>query len=437
MAQNRRREFIKTAAGAATAAFSTSVFTGNLRGSNDRPRIAFIGCGRMGAANIAYAAQTGGVEIAGVCDVYQTALERAEAQARRLGFTSVTACRDFREILADKSIDAVSIATPDHWHAYMTVEACKAGKDVWCETPACVYVEEGVKMVQAARKYQRVVQAGTMQRSGGFFQEAREIVRSEALGDITFCNTFQAGSDSRQDFGNPPDSDPPPGLDWDLWLGPAPERPFNANRWGASPGRESTFRYFWDYAGGAITDWGVHLLDMVQFAFDEAMPLSISAQGGKLYATDSVETPDTMLATYRYPGFLGAYESRTANPFPLYSNTCGTAFHGTQATLMVNRGGYWIWPAGKGKEPVAQTGHALADMNVPHWNNFLECLRTRRKPASDIETCVRTTTTCLLSNLALRHGVTLDWDDRAFTVKQPGIQPLLKAKYRSPWKLEV
>jgi predicted dehydrogenase len=436
MAQDfqHRREFLKTAGGAALTA---SLFTGKLRGANDRPNIAFIGCGRMGSSNIGFAAKTEGVEIVGVCDVYQPALERAEAQARRLGFTSVKTYADFREVLADKSIDAVSIATPDHWHAYITVEACKAGKDVWCEKPACVYVEEGVKMVEAARKYQRVVQAGTMQRSGAFFQKAREIVKSGDLGAITFCNTFQADSASQEGYGNPPDSDPPPGLDWDLWLGPAPKRPFNANRWGVAPNRWSTFRYFWDYAGGAMTDWGVHLLDIVQFAFDEAMPLTVSAQGGRFYVTDNLETPDTMLASYHYPHFLGAYESRTTNPFPYYNSTYGTAFHGTKGTLMVNRGGYWIWPAAKGKEPVAETSHELSDMNVPHWKNFLECLRTRQKPTSDIETCVRTTTTCLLSNLALRHGVTLDWDEKAFTVKQHDMKPFLKAKYRSPWKLEV
>lgn len=428
-----RRDFLKTAGGAAV----TASLAARLRGANDRPTIAFIGCGRMGSDNIRFAAQTGGVEIVGVCDVYQPALERAEAAAKRLGFNGVKTYKDFRQVLADKSIDAVAIATPDHWHAYITVEACKAGKDVWCEKPACVYVEEGLKMVEAARKYQRVVQAGTMQRSGAFFQKAREIVKSGALGEITFCNTFQAGSTSKQGYGNPPDSDPPAGLDWDLWLGPAPKRPFNANRWGVGENRWSTFRNFWDYAGGAMTDWGVHLLDIVQFAFDEAMPVSISAQGGKFYVTDNLETPDTMLATYHYPGFLGAYESRTASPFPFYNATYGTAFHGTKATLMVNRDGYWIWPVEKGKEPVAETSRDLAPMNLPHWKNFLECLRTRQKPTSDIETCVRTTTTCLLSNLALRHGVTLDWDAQAFTVKQHDIKPFLKAKYRSPWKLEV
>jgi predicted dehydrogenase len=429
-----RREFLKATGG---AALTSALFTGNIKGANDKVNVAFIGTGRMGSGNIEYSSKVPGFEIVAVCDVYQPALERAQAEARRLGFGGVKAVKDFREILADKSIDAVSIATPDHWHAYLTVEACKAGKDVWVEKPACVYVEEGQKMVEAARKYKRVVQAGTMQRSGAFFQKAREIVKSGDLGDITFCRTFQAGAAAKDGFGNPPDSDPPAGLDWDLWLGPAPKRPFNANRWGVGDNRWSTFRYFWDYAGGAMTDWGVHLLDIVQFAFDEAMPVSISAQGGKFYTTDNTETPDTMLVTYHYPSFVGSYESRTANPFPMYGSGYGTSFHGTKATLMVNRGGYWIFPNEKGKEPIAETRKELSEMNVPHWKNFLECLRTRQKPISDIETCVRTTSTCILANLALRHNVTLDWDDKAFTVKQREIKPYLKAKYRSPWKLEV
>jgi predicted dehydrogenase len=390
----------------------------------------------MGSGNVGYAAKVSGFEIVAVCDVYQPALERAEAQARKLGFEAVKANKDFREILADKSIDAVCISAPDHWHAYMAVEACKAGKDVYVEKPACVYVEEGAKMVEAARKYKRVVQAGTMQRSGGFFQKAREIVKSGGLGDITFCRTFQAALGKKEGEGNPPDSDPPPGLDWDLWLGPAPKRPFNANRFGVGD-RWSSFRYFWDYAGGAMTDWGVHLMDIVQFAFDEAMPVSISAQGGKFYVTDNVETPDTMLATFRYPGFIGSYESRTANPYPMYNDTYGTSFHGAKATLMVNRTGYWIFPNGKGAQVVEEKSRELADMNVPHWKNFLECVRTRQKPVSDIETCVRSTATCVLANLAMRHGMTLDWDDKAFTVKQHEAKQYLKAKYRSPWKLEV
>jgi predicted dehydrogenase len=429
-----RREFFRTAGGAALTA---SLFTDNIHGANEKVNIALIGLGRMGTANLGYAAKTPGFEIVALCDVYQPALERAQAQAKKLGFSDVKAVKDFREIIADQSIDAVCISAPDHWHAYMTIAACKAGKDVYVEKPSFVYVEEGLKMVEAARKYNRVVQAGTMQRSGGYFKKAREIVKSGELGDITFCRTFQAGSAKKEGYGNPPNSDPPADLDWDLWLGPAPKRPFNANRWGVGQDRWSTFRYFWDYAGGPMTDWGVHLLDVVQFAFDEAMPTSISAQGGKFYVADNLETPDTMLAAYHYPAFVGSYESRTANPCPIYDETYGTSFHGTKATLLVNRSGYTIFPNAKGAEPVTERRKEMAVMNAPHWNNFMECIRSREKPIADIETCVRSTATCVLANLALRHGMTLDWDDKAFTVKQHEVKPYLKAKYRSPWKLEV
>ena len=275
-----------------------------IKGANDRVNVAFIGMGRMGSRNIGYAAQVPGFRIAAVCDLRQPAL------------------KDFREILADPSIDAVCISTPDHWHAHMTVEACKAGKDVYVETPAFVHVEDGVKMVEAARKYKRVVQAGTVERSGAAVQKARETVKSGALGEVRFCRAFEA----------------------------------------------------------AATDGGVHVIDILQFAFDEAMPASVTAQGC---------APDTMLATFRYPGFVASYESRAGN-------TYGAAFHGTKATLVVNR----------------ETG-----TNVAHWKNFLECIRTRAKPVSEIETCVRSTATCVLAHTAMRHGMTLNWDEKAWKVE--------------------
>jgi predicted dehydrogenase len=428
-----RREFLKAAGG---AALTTSIFPGKVKGANDRVSMAWIGVGAMGSGNLGFGMKTPGVQPVAVCDVWQPNLERAQAAARKGGF-EVKAVKDFREILADKSIDAVCISTPDHWHAYMTVEACKAGKDVYVEKPACVYVEEGVKMVQAARKYNRVVQAGTMQRSGGYFKKAKEIVRSGELGEITFCRTWQAGTTKPEGEGNPPDSDPPAGLDWDLWLGPAPKRPFNTNRWGIAPKRWSTFRYFWDYAGGAMTDWGVHLLDIVQFAFDEQMPKAINAFGSRFYVKDNMETPDTMLAEFQYPTFIGSYESRTCNPTPLHEQGYGTSFHGTKATLVVNRGGYWLYPNAKGAKPVEEKNPELRRMNEPHWANFIECIKTRQKPTSDIETCVRTTTTCLLANISMRFGMRLDWDERNFTVQQAEARKYLKMNYRKPWKLEV
>ena len=299
-----RREFLKAAGG---AALTTALVTGGIKGANDRVNVAFIGVGRMGAANIGYAAKVPGIQIGAVCDV-----------------------RHFREILADPSIDAVCISTPDRWRAYMTVEACKAGKDVYVETPAFVHLEEGVRMVEAARNYQRVVQAGTVGRSAAPVQKAREMVRSGTLGEVRFCRAFQA----------------------------------------------------------APTDGGVHLMDIVQFAFDEAMPVSVTAQGGRA----------SMLATFRYPGFVASYESRAGN-------ACGTAFHGTKATLMVDGG---------------------AGMHVAHWKNFLECIRTRAKPISEIETCVRSTATCLLANLALRRGTTLAWDEENWRLNSDEMVPFMR-----------
>ncbi len=430
-----RRDFVSGAG----AALTSSLFTGNVRGANDKVAVAFIGLGAMGSGNLGYSMKVPGMVPAALCDVYQPALEKNQAAARRGGFEPKIV-KDFREILADKSIDAVCISTPDHWHAYMAIEACKAGKDVYVEKPACVYVEEGRKMVQAARKYDRVVQAGTMQRSGGYFKKAAELVKSGVLGEVTFCHAYQSGMTPKAGWGNPEDGPVPAGLDWDMWLGPAPKVPFNENRWGVTKTTFPTFRYFWDYAGGAMTDWGVHLIDPLHQCFDEAMPLSISAMGSKLYVTDNRDTPDTMMATYEYPKFLTTYESRTCNPLPMFGDHgAATVIHGTEASLIVYRRGCWLIPNPKSTvEPQTfEKNPEMSEMNVKHWNNWLECIKSRAKPQSDIETCVRSSTACILANISLRTKLRLDWDENAWTVKQEAARPMLKAKYRSPWKLEV
>jgi predicted dehydrogenase len=311
---------------------------------------------------------------------------------------------------------------------------------VFVEKPACVYVGEGPKMVQAARTHNRVVQAGTMQRSGGYFKKAAEIVKSGMIGDVTFCHAFQSGSTKRQGYGNPPDGDPPPGLDWDMWLGPAPKVPFNPNRWGVKAATFPTFRYFWDYAGGAMTDWGVHLMDPVHQCFDEVMPVAICALGSKLYVQDNLETPDTMLATFHYPRFLASYESRTCNPLPMFglAQGGGTTIHGTEATILVNRSGCWVIPntGSKVSAITYQGDKAMGEMNPLHWRNFLECVKSRQRPISDIETCVRSSTVCLLGNLAMRYRTSLEWDEKNWTVKQEAMRPYLKERYRAPWTLE-
>ncbi len=426
-----RRNFL-TAAG--TAAFTTSIFTGNVKGANDRVAAAFIGVGRMGQSNLSFAMKQPGLQVVALCDVFQPNLERAAAAAQKAGHQP-RQVKDFREVLADKSIDVVNISTPDHWHAYMTVEACKAKKDVYVEKPICCVVDEGEKMVQAARKYERVVQAGTMQRSALHFQKACDLVRSGELGKVTFVRTWNYSNMAQEGIGNPPDSDPPPGLDWDLWLGPAPRRPFNANRFGVNDKNFSYFRWFWDYAGGMMTDWGVHWLDIVQFAFNEQMPATITALGGKYWLKDNRDTPDTLQVTYEYPdGFIATYENRDANKQSMFDKSGGILFCGTKATLYVDRSLYKLVPEGKG-EPIIEKSESSG--NAHHWANFLDCVKTRQRPISDIERCFHSTATCLLGNVALRSKQRLDWDVASLTVKQSEARPYLKREYRKPWKLVV
>jgi predicted dehydrogenase len=225
-----------------------------------------------------------------------------------------------------------------------------------------------------------------------------------------------------------------------MWLGPAPKVPFNANRWGVEKATFPTFRYFWDYAGGAMTDWGVHLIDPIHQCFGEVMPLAVSAMGSKFYVQDNSETPDTMEALFQYPKFLTTYESRTANPLPMFNSGNGTAIHGTEGSILLTRSNCTVIPAGRGSKLAAVTYEKDAEMgqmNVPHWKNFLECIKSRQKPTSEIETCVRSSTACLLANLSMRHGVRLDWDEKNWTVKQEQVRPFLKSHYRAPWKLEV
>lgn len=441
-----RRSFLSAAA---TTAFTTNLFTGNVKGANEKINAAFIGVGRMGSSNLRFAMRQENLVPVAICDVFEPNLNAAVAVTKN----TARAVKDFREILADKSIDVVCVATPDHWHAYMTVEACKAGKDVYVEKPVSVCIDEGKKMVEAARKYKRVVQAGTMQRSAVHFQKAAEIVKSGALGQITFVRTWNAGLQREEGIGNPPDENPPSNVDWDMWLGPAPKRAYNKNRFGIDLEQVDRqrwfphFRWFWDYAGGMMTDWGVHWLDIVQFSFNEQMPTSCVALGGKYYLKDNRETPDTLQVTYEYPGFVCTYENRSAtnlgNPF---DRNGGIVYHGTKASMYLDRSMYRIvperGPGGPGARPAASGVEPVEvkstdSGNANHWKNFLECVKSRQKPISDIETCHRSSATCHLGNISLRTKMRVDWDNEKQTIVQPEARKLMFREYRKPWKLVV
>lgn len=455
----KRRDFMKRAPvqfiGAVSIAAS-GLSTSNVLGANDRVRLGVIGCGRQGRDNMQNFMRHG-VEVAAVCDVYQPNLDKGLEAAGGKAKTY----KDFRQVLDDKEIDVVIVATPDHWHPLPMVEACKAGKDVYVEKPICVAVEEGKKMVEAARKYKRVVQVGTWQRSNLHFQKAVQAIQEGVIGKVSFAKTWNYSNNYPEGIGNPPDCDPPSDLDWDMWLGPAPKAPFNWNRFGVGD-RWSTFRYFYDYANGWLGDWCVHLLDIVQWAMKVDGPTAVSASGKKYFLQDNADTPDTLQVTFEYPGFVCLYENRQLNANSMYGKDYGIEFHGTDGTMSVDREGFQVypekrhlepWPGRPGVNPGAsgrkegKPAEAAPTMQMDrvddglleHVGNMLDCMTTRKRPASDIEILHRTTSACLLANVALRSDGRIQWDvaNQRLIGGSPKAHALLDREYRAPWKLEV
>jgi len=429
----QRRSFLQTAGALAAAAPQV------LRGQAERFRVGFIGLGRRGRGLLRTAAERDDIEIAGLSEIYGPNLELALEIA-----PGATSYPDFRELIAAPDVDAIVIATPDHWHAYMTIEACKAGKDVYVEKPISVTVEEGRLMVEAARRYDRVVQVGTQQRSGDHFQQVVEMIREGEIGDISFVRTWNYSNAAPEGIGNPVDSDPPPGLDWDMWLGPAPEQPFNANRFGVHDDGFSHFRWFWDFAGGMMTDWGVHLLDIMLWAMDEPGPTVVNCVGGKYVLRDNRETPDTILATYEFGDrFSCIYENRVANAESMFDQRYGIAFHGTDGTLFCDRSRWEILPenerteTGRRDRAAAGEGEAGNDSTAAHWDDFVAAMRTRRKPISDILEGHRSTTMALLGNVALRSRERVVWDPLDETTPNAEARTYLSREHRAPWKLEL
>ncbi len=436
-----RRDFMKRAGiSTVSAGLAMSGVARNAVAANEKIVVGVIGTGRMGVENLENFAKQPDVQIAAVSDVYAPNLDKGLKATEGKAKTY----KDFRELLDRKDIDAVIIATPDHWHALHTVLACQTGKDVYVEKPISTTVEEGKRMVEAARKYNRVVQVGTWQRSGTHFQKAVQLVQDGFIGKISFVRTWNYSNEYPEGIGNPKDSDPPADLDWEMWLGPAPKVPFNLNRFGVGD-RWSTFRYFWDYAGGYMTDWGVHLLDIVQWAMKVDGPRATTACGGKFYIQDNAETPDTLQVTYEYPGFICAYENRWNSGNSLSGHDYGIEFNGTDGTLFLDREGLQVHPERKefekkevGRTPSMEMKEAN-DALFDHVRNFLDCVKSRQRPASEIEIAHRSTSTCLLGNVSYRSKERIVWDvtNQRLTQGGPEARKLLSRDYRSPWKLVV
>ena len=445
----QRRDFMKTslaaAGGVATVARGNTPLTAQsanqVAGANAQIRLGVIGCGGQGNSDANQFSRVPNVRIVALADPFEGSInDTLKNPNLKLEANKVGVHKDFRYILDDKNIDAVLIATPDHWHALTMVMACQAGKDVYVEKPLSLTIAEGRRMVAAARRYNRIVQVGTQQRSAKHFQIAAQMVREGKIGKVPRVHTWNYEQHFPGGIGNPADKAPPAGLDWDFYLGPAPQVPFNENRflW--------NFRWFWDYSGGMMTDWGVHLIDIVHWGMNVNAPLSVAAAGGKFVLQDNRETPDTLVATFQYPGFVVTYENRTFTGRTYENRGYGIAFHGTDATLVVDRSGFEILPEFTGKRrddlfsprvPPGRMGLPRVDTShTDHIRNFVDCMLTRKLPTSDVEIAHRSTSTPLLGNIAFHTGRTIKWDgEKEQIVGDAEASKLLNKTYRGTWKL--
>lgn len=379
----------------------------------DKINVALIGCGGMGNGRLAGFSRIPDFEIVALadCDDRQIGNAMRVLEQAKRPTSSVRTYEDYRKMIDQmKDLDAVIIGTPDHHHAYALIAAAMCGKGgkglhVFCEKPLSHSIVEGRKMVEAIARQRLVCQIGTQQRSGRHFQNAVSYVQSGKLGHVYLCRTFITNRTEPAGSGNPPDlASPPAGVNYDLWLGPAPQRRFNAARF------HGNFRWFADYGNGLCNDWGVHLNDIILWGMRVKAPLAVTAAGGKYEMQDDSDTPDTLDVTYEYPGFVHHYCVRRGRLHGGFGGRShGMEFVGTKGTLFVDRGGWTVTPAEGSDLPPEK--HGGSDQDQTHIKNFLACIRdSSLTPNSAIEDMHRATTTCHLANISYRTGRRIVWD---------------------------
>ena len=398
----------------------------------DRLRVGFIGVGNRGSQLLRSFLKLRQVEVAALCDVDARILEAAA----KLVPGTPRLERDFRAVLDRADIDAVVISTPDHWHAIQCILACAAGKDVYIEKPLSMTVREGRAMVDAARRHGRVVQVGIQRRSSEIYARLVAMVRDGVLGKVTVGRAYRLSNMAPSGIGKAPDTDPPPWLDWDLWLGPRPYRPY----------RESIHPYkfrWWGRYSSQVANWGVHYFDAIRWAVGSRAPSAVVALGG-VYAVDDDRTiPDTVEVVHELPegclAIFGQYEGSTNAAMRRgdieLRGTLGTAYPwGGGLEIVPERGGQFQSAEAR-MEPM-DLKSAQSDATDAHTRNFIECVYTRRKPNADVEDGHRSTTFALLGNIALEARARIEWDaDKEVITAPVEANEHLHYAYRAPWSL--
>lgn len=424
MSKLTRRDFAKTAAAASAGA--TALSYSNIAGANDRVRLGFIALGNRGDQVLDAFLAHKDCEVTSVCDIYQPYMDFASKKIGGKIGGSPKQIKDYRKLLDLKDVDAVVINTPDHWHALQTIHACQAGKDVYVEKPLSLCVAEGRKMVEAVRKYNRVSQVGIHRRSSKFVQEATEIVRSGYIGKVMAVRAFHIQNEWPKGIGNPPNEKPPADFDWEAWLGPAPAKPYNKNR------TFYRFRWFWDYSGGQLTNFGVHYIDAIHQGLGQDKPTAVTAMGGKFAIEDNRDIPDTMEVLWQYPGgVLVTFTQINANSHDAGLNDADIEFRGTKGTLYLKSNGYEVvadnispneffarsplertkdnWRRGSKPMIEAKSGKGDADTKH-HARNFLDCVKSRKTPTANIRVAVEAARAAHLGNLALKRDRRVRWN---------------------------
>ena len=427
-----RRSFGRAAAGAAVGLAAASA--SRVLGANERIRLGFIGVGNRGGQLLRAFLNHKDAEAVAFCDVWKPYLDRARKRNGGKGDTGT----DFRKLLDRKDIDAVVVATPDHWHAIQTVDACDAGKDVYVEKPLSITIHEGRRMVAAARRNKRVVQVGTHRRSSPLYHDLAKLIQGGTIGKVTVSRAYRLSNMWPKGMGKAKTADPPKDLDWDLWLGPRPAQPYQDN---VAPYK---FRW-WHLYSSQMANWGVHYLDAIRWVTGELAPASISAHGGRFAIDDDRTIPDTMEATFEFASgrlaIFGQYEASGNRAM----RSGEVELRGTLGTVYVSGGSFEILPERGGQfqsreprmEPVKQRARGgNADLTTLHARNFLDCIRSRKRPNADIEIGHRSTTFSLLANIALATRSRLAWDAQAERITRPAeANTHLHYEYRKPWVL--
>jgi len=424
-----RRGFLRTVAGSAVglgvAGSGLWSMPARAFGANERVRVGFIGVRNQGTNNLRRILGRSDADVAAVCDVDQAVLAKAGRLVEERAGRACPAFSDYRELLDRRDIDAVLISTPDHWHALPTVDACRAGKDVYCEKPLTLTIEEGRVMVRVARETDRVIQTGSQQRSSGRFRRACEIVRRGGLGRIDRIVVGLPGVN----FDGPPvsDTEPPEELDYDFWLGPAPERPYNPKQ------VHYNFRFFWPYSGGQMTNWGAHHLDIVQWALDRdgSGPVEIEPKNVTYHSENWYEVPSSSEVVFRYEG------GPTVVCRQGLGEPNGVRFEGKDGTLFVSRSALRTDPPALLEEtPEDPVGVGLSVRN-DHHGDWLDRVRDRKRPICDVAIGHRSATVCHLGNIAARLGRTIRWDPASEQIRGDAeAAAMVSRPYRSPWALE-